>query len=427
MNVLYLHQHFATRAGTGGTRSYEFSQHLLQRGHTVTMVAGRRQGGGYGMERHQQIDGIDVICCGSWYSNRLSPLRRLWSFARFTFGACTLRTKKLGNRPDVVFATSTPLTIGIPGVLLARRLRVPLVFEVRDLWPEAPIGMGVLKNPVVIRLARALERWIYRNARHVIALSPGMAGGVQRGGVVAEHISTIPNASDVELFTPEHRDRAHLEPWGVGSEFVAIHAGSMGAANGLMYVVEAAKILAQRKVDGIRILIAGDGGTRPKLESKVAEYGLTNVTFMGSLQRHDMGNIVPSCDAAITSFLPLEILKTNSPNKLFDGLSSGIPNIVNSAGWTKELVERANAGLYVDATQPAELADALIRLQENPGAAAEMGRNARSLACEKFDRAKLATEFVGVLEQAVQGVVFYEDPQAVQEVDQESVAAEISN
>jgi glycosyltransferase involved in cell wall biosynthesis len=395
VNVLYLHQHFATRTGAGGTRSYEFALRLLAHGHTVTMVTANRKGGGIDRARRQRVDGIDIISLGGWYSNYLSPARRVLQFLRFTLRCSLLR--RLPNRPDVVVATSTPLTIGIPGVLLARRFRVPLIFEVRDLWPQAPIELGVLRDPFTKWAARRLERWCYRKADHIIALSPGMAEGVLATGIDPAKVTVIPNASDTALFGPDKRDREALRPWGVENNFVAVHAGSMGAANGLTYVLEAARVLATRGEDDIRILIAGDGSSRPVLEQRTKELGIDSVIFTGSIEKMQLTRIVSSADAAIVCFANYPVLATNSPNKLFDALAAGLPCVVNSPGWTRDLVLEHDAGTYVDPTKPEQLADALVALRDDSALRKRQGAHARTLAEEQFDRDHLAEEFERVL------------------------------
>lgn len=404
MNVLYLHQYFATRSGSAGTRSYEFSRHLLSHGHTVTMVTAHRTGGGLSADRTQNVDGIDVISLGGNYSNRMSMLRRLWEFARFTLRASRVRRSDVRHTPDVVVATSTPLTIGIPGVILARKFGVPLVFEVRDLWPEAPVQLQVLRGRPLIWAARKLERWIYRNADQIIALSPGMRDGVVAAGVDPERVTVITNGSDLDLFDPALRDRDALTPFGISeSSFVAVHAGTMGRANGLGYLVDAAAVLRERGETGIQILICGDGGTRDSLEARVRNEELDAlVRFAGRIPREDLGAVVSSCDTTITSFLDLPILATNSPNKLFDGLAAGAPCIVNSSGWTKDLVEDAGCGKFVDPQAPSELADALVELRDNTPLRAQQGAAARALAERTFARPLLAKSFETVLTRSVE-------------------------
>lgn len=390
--------HFATREGAGGTRSYEFARALLARGHTVTMVVANRQAGGIEPRRHQLIDGIDVLSVGGWYSNHLSPRQRIGQYLRFTWKAATLR--RLPHRPDVVIATSTPLTIGIPGDMLARRFGVPFVFEVRDLWPQAPIELGALRNPVLRWAARRLERWCYRRADRLIALSPGMQRGVLEAGAEGGKVVIIPNASDIDLFDPARRDRSLLNRWNLAGKFVAVHGGSMGAANGLDYVVAAARELRDRGEHDIQLVLSGYGGTREQLEQQCAEWKLDNVTFTGSIARRELGSIVSSCDVALVSFADFPVLATNSPNKLFDGLAAGLPCIVNSPGWTRDMVREHDAGMYVDVRDPALLADALVLLRDDTATRERMGRNARRLAETSYARPLLARQFCDVLEQA---------------------------
>ncbi|MCB0880244.1 MAG: glycosyltransferase family 4 protein [Thermoleophilia bacterium] len=396
MNVLYLHQHFATRAGAGGTRSWEFSRRLMDRGHDVTMVAQVRRGGGVSRRGRHEVDGIHLILLGGYYTNHLANWRRAWQFIRVMLRACFLRN--LPARPDVVVASSTPLTIGVPGWILARRFGVPFVFEIRDLWPEAPIQLGVLRNRFLQRVAHRLERFLYRRSDAIIPLSPGMEDGVLAAGADPAKVVTIPNASDTDLFDPAVRDRALLDRFDVGDRFVAVHAGMMGPANGLDYVLEAARVLHERGDDSIRILVIGEGGTRQRLIERATELGLTNIDFPGSVVKQELGAIVSSCDAGIVSFADFPVLATNSPNKLFDALAAGLPCVVNSNGWTRPLVVDHDAGAYADVRDPAQLADELQRLQRDPKLRARQGANARRLAEQVFARDRLAARFCDVLE-----------------------------
>ncbi len=203
MKVLYFHQHFATPRGSGGVRSYAMARRLLERGHQVTMVCGSIRGGHTGLttpfkkgRRRGLVDGIDVIELDLAYSNRDGFVQRTITFAKFA-----LRSLKLAmlEEYDLVFATTTPLTAGIPGIF-ARWLRhKPFVFEVRDLWPELPKAMGVIKNPVVLGAMSILEWLSYRSADHVIGLAPGIVEGIKRRGVTAERISLVPNGCDIDL------------------------------------------------------------------------------------------------------------------------------------------------------------------------------------------------------------------------------------
>ena len=172
----------------------------------------------------------------------------------------------------------------------------------------------------------------------------------------------------------------------------------MGRANGLEYIIEAAKYVKDKGNKDINFIFMGEGATEPILKQKVEEYGLYNVQFFGSHNMKTVIEVVNCCDASITTFKNLPILKTNSPNKLFDSLSAGKPIIVNSAGWTKDMVEQENCGFYVDVEKPEMLADKLLEYKDQKELLDEWGKNARRLSVEVYDKAKLSAQVADVLE-----------------------------
>ncbi len=386
-----------TRAGGGGTRSYEFARHLVEAGHEVTMVTAGQS---------RQIDGIDVVGVGGAYSDymratAMSYGRRAAAFGRFAAGATVASLR--AARPDVVFATSPPLTIALPGVATSRRHRAPLVFEVRDLWPRAPIEMGALTNPAARRVARAMERGAYRAAAHVVALSPGMADGVAAAGVPRGRISLIPNASDLDLFSPDVDPGDLRERLGLGDRFVAAYFGTMGEANDLGQVIEAASLLRDRGENGVAFVLQGEGKRRAGLEDEVRRRGLDNVLVLPGADKHSAARLAAASDACLTIFKDVPVLATNSPNKLFDTFAAGRPAIVNTDGWQRELVERG-AGLYARPGDSADLAAQVLRLRDDPELAKRLGEGGRKLAEEEFDRRLLAERLREVLEGVVADV-----------------------
>jgi glycosyltransferase involved in cell wall biosynthesis len=374
MQILYLHQFFITRAGVGGTRSYEFARRFVARGHRVRMVTAA--------EGNSSVDGIEVVGVSGAYSDYMSATassdrERMLAFGRFAAGASAAAVR--GPRPDVIYATSPPLTIAIPALAAAARWRVPLVFEVRDLWPEAPIQMGALANPRVQRQARALEREAYRRARRVIALSPGIRDGIVGTGVPPGKVVMVPNASDLDLFQP-------TEP---PEQFLVSYFGTMGEANDLTLAIEAA-----RKLPDMPFVLMGDGKRRAELERAAPP----NVSFPGpAAGKEQVAQLAARSGACLTFFKDVPVLATNSPNKLFDTFAAGRPAIVNMDGWMRRLVEDNDAGLYVRDAE--DLAQKLAWLRAHPEEVARMGRNGRALAEREFDRDLLAGRVLDVLEE----------------------------
>jgi glycosyltransferase involved in cell wall biosynthesis len=394
MRILYLHQFFITREGVGGTRSYEFARRFAARGHGVRMVtagAGRRA-----------VDGIEVVGVRGAYSDymaatALSYPRRMLAFARFALAATAAALR--GPRPDVILASSPPLTMALPALAARVRHRAPFVFEVRDLWPEAPIQMGALRNRLLRRVARALERFVYARAAAVVALSPGIRDGVIGAGVPAAKVELVPNASDLELFHPELDGRAVRERLGLGDSFVCSYFGAMGEANDLTQVVEAGALLCERGEDGVRFVLLGEGKRRAELEELARRRGAGNVLFADPVpDKATVASLAAASDACLTVFKDVPVLATNSPNKLFDTFAAGRPAIVNTRGWMRELVERNEAGLFARPGDAADLADKVLLLRDSPELAARYGRNARALAEREFDRDRLAARLLALLE-----------------------------
>lgn len=416
MHIYYLHQYFNTRHGFTGTRSYEFARRFVQKGHRVTMLkSGRavvdgldcRAGGGF---REHDVDGVRVIAIDAGFGNShvgtgMSGLQRVREFQRFASAAIRVGRElaaRDGERPDIVFATSTPLMIGRAGRDLARSFGAPFVFEIRDVWPDALVNTGTLRNPLVIWWLRSMARSYYRAASHIVALSPGMKAGVVRQGVADAKVTVIPNSSDLDLFRPDLDGSAARARLGLGDRFAAVYFGAMGRANGLEYAVEAARILRDRGRRDIVVVLHGSGGMREPLQALAARYGLDNVVFSPSTpDKAAVAEIVAGCDAGMTIYAATEVEQSWSPNKMFDTLAAGKPVLINVPGWLRETIERNQCGLYVDPREAASLADALERLAGDPALRNAMGANARRLAEREFSRDALADRLEGVLRAAV--------------------------
>jgi glycosyltransferase involved in cell wall biosynthesis len=371
MRILYLHQFFITRAGVGGTRSYEFARRFAARGHAVRMVTA---GGA-----SRNVDGIEVVGVPGGYADyvgatSLAYPRRMLAFAAFAVTATAAALR--GPRPDAIYASSPPLTIALPALAAAARWRAPLVFEVRDLWPEAPIQMGALRNPLAQRLARALERFVYARSSRLIALSPGI-----QAALPPAKTTLVPNSADLDLF--------HPGPPPAGP-FQVAYFGAMGEANDLRAVIDAAAL-----VPDVPFVLMGDGKRRAELERSAPP----NVTFRNG-SKADVARLAAESSACLTLFKDVPVLATNSPNKLFDTFAAGRAAVVNMDGWMRELVERNEAGVYVRAGDAADLAEKVAWLRDNPDEAERMGRNARALAERDFGRDQLAERALDVLEEA---------------------------
>ncbi|HYD64543.1 glycosyltransferase family 4 protein [Azospirillum sp.] len=411
MRIIYLHQYFTTPAMSGGTRSYEMARRLVRAGHRVDMVtswraagappgAGERQAGGW---TETEVEGIRVHWLPVPYSNHMPFRARIQAFFRFAWAAAR---QAAALEADLVFATSTPLTIALPAVYAARRRRVPMVLEVRDLWPTLPIAVGALRDPLSIAAARWLERFAYRNAARVIALSPGMRDGVARAGYPADRIAVVPNSCDLDLFrVPEERGRAFLaeHPHLAGGPLV-LYAGTLGLINGVHYLTEIAAAL--RDLDPrVRFLIMGDGAQRDRVRARAEELGVLNrnLWMMPPLSKRDMPAVFSAATVAASLFVDMPAMWANSANKMFDALAAGRPLMINYRGWQAGMVEETGAGIVVPAADAPAAAARLHALLGDPEALTRAGAAAARLAETRFDRDRLAGDLRRVLEDVAAG------------------------
>lgn len=405
MKILYFHQHFSTPQGSTGIRSYEMARRLVARGHYVTMVCGSYRGGHTGLSgpfqrgrRRGTVDGIDVIELKLAYSNRDGFFKRTLTFLKFALRSIGI---SLRERYDLVFATTTPLTAGLPGIA-ARWLRgKPFVFEVRDLWPELPREMGVIKNPLVLGLMGVLEWVSYRSASSLVGLSPGIVDGIVRRGIGRERIAMIPNGCDLDIFGQDQQS-----PWRPDAvkpgDLMAVFTGTHGVANGLDAVLDAAAELARRGRDDIKLVLIGDGKLKGQLVERAARQRLGNVVFHDPVSKARLAGLLAGADIGmqVLANVPAFYYGT-SPNKFFDYIAAGLPVLNNYPGWLAEIIRESGCGFAVSPDDPVAFADALERAAADRAGLAVTGRAARELAAHRFNRVRLAEQFGEWLEHSV--------------------------
>lgn len=398
MRILYFHQHFSTPMGATGIRSYEMARHAVTMGHEVTMVCGSYAAGATGLEgefvkgqRRGSVDGIDVIEFDLNYANADSFIMRTKTFLKFAMASVSIAMRE---KYDIAFATTTPLTAGIPGIAARWLRRKPFVFEVRDLWPELPREMGIITNPVVLWAMSVLEWTSYRSAHRCVALSPGIAQGIARRGVNENKIALVPNGCDLEIFQGGAQDA--WRPAGVRDEdMMAVFTGTHGVANGLDAVLDAARVLKDRQREDIRIVLIGDGKLKPDLVKQAKAQGLDNVIFHDPVSKTRLAGLLAATDLGLQCLanVPAFYYGT-SPNKFFDYISAGLPVLNNYPGWLTDMIRENDCGFAVQADDPIAFADALEQAADNRDALQDKGRKARMLAEREFSRKDLAANWL---------------------------------
>ncbi|SFK92799.1 glycosyltransferase family 4 protein [Geodermatophilus ruber] len=392
MRLVYLHQYFVTPEMSGGTRSYEWASRLAARGHDVHVVTSDQA---EGARRRVTVEGgAQVHWIPVRYDNSMSVPRRMLAFVQFAVMASWTARRLRG---DVVLATSTPLTIAIPALAARWGRPTPMVFEVRDLWPDVPIAMGGLRNPVLQRAARLLERAAYRHATRVIALSPEMTAGVVRAGFPAEAITLVPNASDVALFrrpgveAEARRFRAAHE-W-LGDRPLVLYAGTLGRANDIPWLVDVAAATAPLAPE-VRFLIVGEGAEKQKVTALAERRGVLgrSLFLLPAQPKEAMPGILAAATISTSLVADIPALAGNSANKVFDAFAAGRPVALNAQGSLGGLLEGTGAGLVLD-RDPRVAAKQLAGFLADPAAVARAGAASRELADKVFARDVLFAGF----------------------------------
>ncbi|GAA2511506.1 glycosyltransferase family 4 protein [Pilimelia columellifera] len=396
MRVTYLTQYFRTPRMVGGTRAYEMARRLVDRGHEVTVVSGSPGADLLDGDTTTDEDGVTVRWLPVLCDNQMSFQARMRAFASFATRASSVAARL---RHDLVFATSTPLTIAVPGVVAARRRGAPMVLEVRDLWPQLPIDFGALRSPVSRRAAFALESWAYRNAASVIALTPGIVDSI-RDRFPGSQVHLVPNGADLELFDVDAGQTAALRQrhsW-LGDRPVILYAGTVGLANGVDYLVRVAEQLG-RHDHRAAVVIVGGGGELDAVRRQAAASGVLdrNLFVVGQVSKQEVPAWLSTASMAVSCLRDLPSLQGSAPNKVFDALAAGRPVAVNYGGWLTDQLVDAGAGIHLPPHDPAEGARRLAELIGAPDRLRSARAAAARLGGERFNRDYLFEQFHAVL------------------------------
>jgi glycosyltransferase involved in cell wall biosynthesis len=323
-----------------------------------------------------------------------SFVHRVFSFLSFMFASFWAGLRVRGV--DVVWGTSPPIFQGATAWAVSRLKRIPFVFEVRDLWPAFAVQVGVLRQPLLIRLSEWLERFLYRHADWVVVNSPGFVDHVRRRG--ARRLEVIPNGADGRMFDPGASGAAFRRRYlpALEGKFVVLYAGAHGLSNDLGVVLEAARLLRGRP--DIALVLLGDGKEKPALVAQAGNMGLENVTFLPPLPKTDMPQALAGADACLAILKPVPLYSTVYPNKVFDYMAAGRPVVLAIGGVIRQVIEAAGAGIPVPPGDPAALAAAICSLAEAPEQARAMGRSGRLYLETHFDRAVLAERLAELFE-----------------------------
>ena len=381
MKILILHQHFKTPQTGGAIRSWYLAKGLADAGHKPVVITSHNSR----QYLHTTEDDIEVHYLPVPYDNSFDYYKRSVSFLRFVFRS--IRIAAGINGIDRIYAISVPLTIAFVARWTSFRKGIPYFFEVGDLWPDAPIEMGFIKNPLMKSTLYSVEKTAYRKAEVVVALSPAIRDSILKK-VPEAKVITIPNMADCDFYRPTPRNDQN--------KFVISYIGAIGLANGLDYLLECAN-LARKAELPIHFMVCGTGALLERLKRNAEQLGLKNITFTGFVDREGVKKVMSVTDAVFVCYKDRPILETGSPNKFFDGLAAGKLIVINFGGWIKKEIEENRCGISVSKSDPGNFINKIRTFITDPQLLSDYQAAARRLAETKYDRKKLVRDWIASL------------------------------
>ena len=383
-----LHQHFNTPLTGGALRSYYLAKALVDRKIEVAVVTGYN-GKKY---KRENVEGIDVHYLPVPYDNKFGFWKRSFSFLRYNLGAIRLAGKV--SNVKICYAISVPLTIGMVAYWIKVRHGIKYIFEVGDLWPDAPIQMGFVNNYFLKRFLYGLEQFIYRNASSVVGLSPAIKNSIERR-IPGKKVHLIPNMADTEFYFPAAKDDDLLGKLNVPRKLTVSYIGAVGLANGLDYYVECARACQNASVP-VHFILCGEGALLEYFKRIVSQLGLKNFSIVPFQDREGVRDVMNVTDVAFICYKPLPVLETGSPNKYFDGLAAGKMIAINFGGWIKDEIEDKGCGIYADPRFPTDFVKKIQAFVLDSEKLRECQQASRLLAETKYSREILSARFAEI-------------------------------
>ena len=404
MKILLLNQAFVSPDEPGHTRHFEMAQYLRDHGHELVIVAsdlnyqtGRRTVERHGVFTEQLIDGVGVLRSYIYPTLHRSYFWRIVSFFSFMFSS--VWTALSVKDADLIMGTTPQIFQAVSAWFVAFVRNKPFLLEVRDLWPEFGISMGVITNPIVIALTRWLEKFLYTRATHILVNSPAYKEYMVARGVSASKITYIPYGTDVDMFNPGVDGLAVRRKLGLEDKFVVLYAGALGQANDIYTVLCAAKHLNDE--DQIRFVFWGDGKERPNLQSEAERLELQNVIFAGVCPKKEMPFVIASSDVCLAILQNVPMFRTTYPNKVFDYMAAARATVLVIDGVIRQVIESSDGGVFVEPANHELLAKTILELSKDPQRVKQMGVNARAYLVKNLDRRDKLSETLLLLQKLV--------------------------
>lgn len=407
MRILFFTENFPPEMNAAATRVFERACYWARWGHDVTVVTCHPnfpQGklyDGYDNRWHatEVMSGIRVVRVKSYVSANQGVARRIVDFTSFM--ATGYVASLFEDKPDVIVATSPQFFCAVAGWASGASHRVPFVFELGDLWPASIVAVGAMDASPALRAVEKLELFLYRQSAAVVALTRSFKEDLQRRSIDGDKIAVVINGVDLPRYSPQPRDAALADEWGLTDKFVVGYIGTHGMAHDLHNVLDAAE--RTRDEDRLGYLFVGTGAAREGLIEDAAKRGLDNVVFIPPQPKEAMPRFWSLCDVALIQLRDQPVFETVIPSKMFEAMGMGLPLLMATPlGEASRIVEADEAGVWVPAGQPDKLADAALRLMRDPTLHQTLAAQSHA-AAPRHSRERQAQEMIDVLQSVAEG------------------------
>ena len=409
MKILLIHQYYLEKNDSGGSRWNEMTKFWAEQGHNITVLAGmvhynsgkknQKYKGKYFYDQKNFDKRIRVIRSHVSEAYNINFFGRLWAYFSFVFSSTWAGLFYAREKYDIIIVTSPPLFVGITSYVLSIFKRIPFIFEIRDLWPESAIDTGVLKNKLIIKLAYWFENFIYRKAAKINVLTPAFKTYlINNKNVNTNKICFIPNAADFSLvsivasnFNINHfRNEHNIDQ----DTFVITYVGAHGIANHLMQIIDTAELLQDKKV---LFLLIGEGMQKNMLKEHVSSRNIKNVRFIDAVPKSEVFKFILASNMGASVLKKVDTFKTVYSNKTFDYMSCKKPLFMLIDGVSRELIEEAGCGIYVEPENKYEFKEKILLYINDNERVLKEGQNGFNFAIKNFDRSTLALNYLEII------------------------------
>jgi glycosyltransferase involved in cell wall biosynthesis len=390
--------------GAPSARIYELSRRWVAKGAKITVITGfpNHPTGVIPPEYSNKLfmretkEGIGIIRTYVFATPNEGFFKRILGYMSFMFSSIIQGTVKSGKQ-DIIIATSPQFFVGIAGYVISRIKRIPFIFEIRDIWPESIIQLGILKNKLIIRMLESIEMFLYRQAIHVVGVADSTFEILTKRGIPAEKIGIIKNGVDLQLFDQQVDGKTLKNRLKINEKFLVSYIGTHGLSHALDKVLDTAKIL--EKNNKIKFVFIGEGAEKKNLVQQARSLNLENVLFLDQILKEELPEYYAASDMVLVTLRNLPLFKCVIPSKIFEIMAMAKPILISVKGESQNLVvEKANAGIPVTPEDSQDLARRIIQVYENKKLAYTLGENGRKFVRRYFDRNKLADKYLELIQ-----------------------------